>query len=343
MNDDALMSNTLILRLLLAMLVLLVGGAGWAQMPAPGTVPERSISEWLMRMHEASRRRAYTGTFVVSSGGQMATSRIWHVCDGDKQLERVESLTGTPRSTFRRNEEVVTFSPQTRVAVSEKREALGLFPHWLRSPDSAIDQFYRARSEGGDRVAGFDTDVLTLHPRDKLRFGYRVWSEKKSGLVVKLQTLDPDERVLEQVAFSDLQLDAPVSMHKLAQMMNKTEGYKVETPALARTTAAAEGWQLKSPVPGFKPVSCYRRPVAGAQAPEVAVQWIFSDGLASVSLFLEIFDSRRHLQEGQLSMGATQTLARRLGEPGDGWWLTAVGEVPMQTLNAFAQAIERKR
>lgn len=339
------MRNTLILRWLLAMLMLLVGGAGRAQTPEPGAASERSISEWLMRMHEASRRRAYTGTFVVSSGGQMATSRIWHVCDGDKQLERVESLTGTPRSTFRRNEEVVTFSPQTRVAVSEKREALGLFPHGLSSPDSAIDQFYSARSEGSDRVAGFDTEVLTLRPRDPLRFGYRVWSEKKTGLVVKLQTLDADERVLEQVAFSDLQLDAPVSMHKLTQMMNKTEGYKVETPALARTTAAAEGWQLKSPVPGFKPVSCYRRPMAGApaQAPEVAVQWIFSDGLASVSLFLESFDPRRHLQEGQFSAGATQTLVRRLGERDGGWWLTAVGEVPMQTLQAFAQGLERKR
>lgn len=341
MNNEALMSNSPILRWLLALL-LLAGGAGRAQTPEPAAAPERSISEWLMRMHEASRRRAYIGTFVVSAGGQMATSRIWHVCDGDRQIERVESLTGTPRSTFRRNEEVVTFSPQTRVAVSEKREVLGLFPHWLRSPDSAIDQFYSARSEGSGRVAGFDADVLTLHPRDKLRFGYRVWSEKKTGLVVKLQTLDPDGRVLEQVAFSDLQLDAPVSMHKLTQMMDKTEGYKVETPGLVKTSAAAEGWQLKNPVPGFTPVSCYRRPMAGAQAPELAVQWIFSDGLASVSLFLETYDPRRHLQEGQFSAGATQTLVRRLGERG-GWWLTAVGEVPMQTLHAFAQGIERKR
>ena len=66
---------------------------------------ERSVSDWLMRMHEASRRRAYMGTFVVSAGSNMATSKIWHVCDGEQQMERVESLTGAPRATFRRNED----------------------------------------------------------------------------------------------------------------------------------------------------------------------------------------------------------------------------------------------
>jgi sigma-E factor negative regulatory protein RseB len=74
------------------------------------------------------------------------------------------------------------------------------------------------------------------------------------------------------------------------------------------------------------------------------VQWVFSDGLATVSLFVESFDRQRHLQEGAVAMGATQTLTRRLGSKGDGgWWLTAVGEVPIQTLQAFAQGLERRR
>ena len=69
------------------------------------------------------------------------------------------------------------------------------------------------------------------------------------------------------------------------------------------------------------------------------MQWIFSDGLASVSLFVEAYDHHRHAQEGMVSMGATQTLTRRL----DAWWLTAVGEVPAQTLKAFAQGLERRK
>lgn len=301
-----------------------------------------------MRMHDASRKRAYTGTFVVSSAsGNLSSARIWHVCEGDQQMERVEALTGVPRSTFRHNDQVITFFPQTQVARTERRESLGLFPNLLKSSDSAIDEFYAARQVGSDRVAGFDASVVQLKPKDKLRYGYRIWSEKKSGLVVKLQTLDTDGRVLEQAAFSDLQIDAPVKMGTLVHMMGDTAGYKVVTTELVKTTAAAEGWSLKNPVAGFKPMSCYKRPMAadgGAiGAADNTLQWVFSDGLASVSLFVEAYDPSRHTREAHLVMGATQMLTRHLSGPTGDWWITVVGEVPLQTLKAFAQSLERTK
>lgn len=300
------------------------------------------IAEWLTRMHEASRKRAYIGTFVVSAGSNMSSARIWHICDGTQQMERVESLNGAPRSTFRRNDEVVTFMPETKTAIAERREALGLFPQLLASPDSSIAQFYTARQTGVERVAGYDAEVVLLQPKDNLRFGYRIWNEKKSGLVVKLQTLDVDGKVVEQVAFSELQLNAPVSMTKLAQMMGNTEGYRIERPEVVKTSAAAEGWLLKNPVPGFRSMSCHRRPGAsGEAASDKTMQWVFSDGLASVSLFVEAFDRRRHAQEGVSASGATHTLTRRLVDKGGEWWLTVVGEAPFSTLQAFSQGLER--
>lgn len=305
-----------------------------------GKHPERSVSEWLVRMHEASRLRSYIGTFVVlSNSGNMSSARIWHACEGDQQIERVESLTGAPRSVFRRNEEVITFLPESRVVRAEKRESAGMFPNLLKASESSIPQFYAARPLGTDRVAGFEADVVQLAPKDNLRFGYRIWSEKKSGLVVKLQTVNSQGTVLEQVAFSELQLDAPVRAGKLSQMMSATEGWRVEKPDTQKTSADAEGWHLKSPVAGFQPVNCYKRPGTAASVPEGTMQWVFSDGLAAVSLFVEPYDRQRHVHEGLFASGATQTLTRRI----DDWWLTAVGEVPQRTLNAFAQSLERRK
>jgi sigma-E factor negative regulatory protein RseB len=309
---------------------------------------QRSVGDWLMRMHEASRKRAYTGTFVVSSSsGNLSSARIWHVCEGNQQMERVEALTGTPRSTFRRNDQVVTFFPQARIVKTERRESLGLFPNLLKSDDSALDQFYSARQAGSGRVAGFDASVVQLTPKDKLRFGYRIWSEKKTGLVVKLQTLDIDGRVLEQAAFSDLQIDAPVKMSALVQMMGDTAGYKVIPTELVKTTPAAEGWTLRNPVAGFKSMSCYDRPMAGdgdaGGASANTLQWVFSDGLASVSLFVEAYDPRHHAKEAHLTMGATQMLTRHLSGPAGDWWVTAVGEVPLQTLKTFVENLERTK
>jgi sigma-E factor negative regulatory protein RseB len=323
-----------------AQTALLPAAQGSRSAPAAVQAPERSVGEWLLRMHDAARQRSYIGTFVVSSNnGGMASARIWHACEGDIQAERVESLTGAPRSVFRRNEQVVTFLPESRVVRTERRESLGIFTNLLKSSDSSIPEFYTARRVGAERVAGFEADVVQLAPKDNLRFGYRIWSEKKSGLVVKLQTVDAEGNVLEQSAFSELALDAPVRVDKLSQMMGATEGWRVERADAAKTSPEAEGWQLRSPVPGFKPVSCYKRPIAGAGAPEGTMQWIFSDGLAAVSLFVESYDRQRHVQEGLFSSGATQTLTRRMQD----WWLTAVGEVPPQTLRAFAQSLERRK
>ena len=310
-----------------------------AQTTAPAATETRSINDWLTRMHEASRQRAYQGTLVVSAGSAMSASRIWHVCDGVQQMERVETLTGAPRTTLRRNSDVITFAPETKTAWVEKRESLGLFPELLRTPRNAIPAFYDVRETGVDRVAGHKADRIEIVPRDELRFGYRIWAEKKSGLVVKMQTLGEQGAVLEQVAFSELQLDAPVRMDKLSQQMNDTKGYDVQRSVQKKTTPDAEGWRLKEPVPGFASMSCYTRGGAAGSTDIPGMQWVFSDGLASVSLFVEAFDPRRHGEEKVASVGATHSVTRRL----DNHWLTVLGEVPPATLRRFADALERTR
>ncbi len=314
-----------------------------AAIPA-ASAPDRDLTAWLARLQEGPRRRAYAGTYVVSaSSGALSSARIWHVCDGSQQMERVESLTGQPRTTFRRNDEVLTFHSNEKRAVAEKREAPGLFPNRVIPGEPSIAEHYTLQPLASERVAGHEADGVQLVPKDPWRYGYRVWSEKKTGLVMKLQTVDASGRVLEQSAFSELQLDAPVKMDQLARMMASMGGYRVEKADVVRTTAAAEGWSIRSTVPGFQPTTCLKRPALAGQAPGM-LQWVFSDGLASVSLFVARFDPPRHHREGAATMGATQSLTRRWPERNDGeWWLTVVGEVPMQTLQAFAQGLERRK
>lgn len=315
-----------------------------AQTSAAGS--DRSVAEWLLRMHDASKNRAYQGTFVVTSPLGMSSAKIWHACTGTEQYERVETLTGPQRSTLRHNQNVITFMPETRTARTESRETLGFFaggPGAVGGVQAGIGDYYQAKTIGSERVAGLDADVVQLSARDSLRFGYRVWSEKKTGLVVKLQTLDEANRVLEQAAFSELQLDAPVRIRSLAAMMHNTQGYKVESAQLMKTTAAAEGWSLRGNVPGFLATSCHKRlstqgTIGQSGTPDDGMQWVFSDGMASVSLFVEAFDPKRHTQEGSVILGATHSLTRRL----DAYWLTAMGEVPLATLRAFAAGLQRR-
>jgi sigma-E factor negative regulatory protein RseB len=301
---------------------------------------QRSVSEWLSRMQQASRVPSYVGTFVVSSsGGAMSSARIWHVRQGNVELERVETLTGSPRAIFRRNDEVVTFLPQSHTVKTEWSGAGGgMSNRFAVDALGLMTDFYTVRQIGQERVAGVTADIVQLSPRDSLRFGYRIWSEQRTGLAIKTETFDSAGHVLEQAAFSELRLDAPVKASTLQRMMGDTKGYKVEPSERVPSSAESEGWRMKNAMPGFRQQNCYRREVAMG---EQVVHWIFSDGLATVSLFIEPFQAERHVREGVAVMGATHALTRRLTATDKHWWITAMGEVPASTLGAFIDNLER--
>lgn len=335
-----------VLRCLGALCLLGTGAAAFASGPNAGSTitqarpaggEQPAIGAVLERAREAARKKTYVGTFVVlSANGAMASSRIWHLSDpGGQQFERMESLTGTPRLVFRRDNEVTTYLPETRQARSEQRDSFGLFPHLPRVPESDLGAFYSVNAVGSERVAGFDTDVMQLMPRDGLRYGYRLWFERKTGFAVQLQTVDRQGHMLEQAAFSDLQFDAPLRAEKMQHGIGNTGGWQIEKLQRIRTSAATEGWLVRVAVPGFEPMDCYKR---SADAPVGAVQWIFSDGLATVSLFIEPYGSKPR-QEWRSAAGMTQMVGRRVAND---WWVTALGEVPVQTLDAFAASLERR-
>jgi sigma-E factor negative regulatory protein RseB len=301
---------------------------------------ERSVHEWLSIMHEGGRKKTYLGTYVVTTNQGTSSARIWHVCDGTQQMERVDVLSGAPRTTIRHNDQVVVYTPHDKVAVVEKRESLGLFSDILRT--AAIPEHYVAKLMHTDRVAGLETQVLELKSRDSWRFSLRAWVEKASGLVIKLQTLDLGGQVLEESAFSEIDLRAPVKMENLAKQMktntDESRGVKVIRPDVVKTEAAALGWTSRAAVPGFKPVSCIQRKAAQSSQPEV-MQWVFSDGLATFSIFAQPFDARRHGVEMMAQSGATQIYGRKL----QGWWLTLMGDVPMATLKAYSDGLDFKK
>jgi sigma-E factor negative regulatory protein RseB len=330
-------------RICLTLLWGLAGSMALAQSP-PANKADAQVSQWLMRLHAAANKMAYSGTFVVNAGDNMSSSRIWHVCDEQAQMERVEALTGESRITLRRNNEVLTLLPERQLAIAETRESLTLFPNWLHQADSSIAQFYRLLPQGQQRLAGLMADVVQLAPVDALRFGYRVWTEQKTGVVMKLQTLDSAQNLLEQAAFSELQLASSLSMGQLLAMMQATQGYRVVRPQMLQTSAEQEGWVFKQVAPGFKPMNCHKPAVTSSPSsrPKDTLQCVFSDGLASVSLFIETYDAAQHakpLAHADFTMGATHMLNQRLGA----WWLTAVGEVPRQTLAVFVSHLERKK
>jgi sigma-E factor negative regulatory protein RseB len=331
------------------LLALTILGALCSFMPLAGAQPAsqpspepKEVRAWLMRIHEAASHRNFQGTFVVSAGGAVSSARIAHFCEGPNQFERIDSLDGQTRHVFRHNEVVHTLWPQARVAMVEQRDLVNSFPALLQVGDDGIADFYEVRQTGIDRVAGHEASVLLVRPRDNLRYGYRLWAEKTSGLLLRADVLGDKGELLETSAFSDVAINVKSQPEAVLLPMRKLDGYRIVKPSLTPTKLDAEGWALRQMVPGFRQVSCVKRPLEDADqsaGAAEALQTIFSDGLTYVSVFIEPFSPERHTRQMLTTIGATQTLMRRQGD----WWITVVGDVPAATLKAFAGGLERKK
>ena len=323
------------------------------------------------RVQASTQQRSFVGTYVVSSGGAMSTSRIVHYSNGREQIDKIESLDGQMQRIYRHNELVHILWPQTHEASIEARDLMGRWPGPLSSPSSAASATapaspataldspstsYEAIAGRDDRVAGYEAQIVTLKPKDAWRYGQRWWLERETGLLLRNDLLGPKGEVLESAGFSELQIGAKLQPQSLLQEMNRLQGYRVQQAPYKKTSLDQEGWALKRPVPGFKPHACVRR--AGPTTPSpankeprarlasgghssqepVMVQAIYTDGLTHVSLFIEPYDASRHSSAVHpATIGATQVVTRREGD----WWITAVGEVPSATLQAFSQGLEQ--
>jgi len=318
----------------------------WAQGQRPGSaaVEPAEVRAWLTRIHNAASQRNFIGTLVVSvAGGPVSSTRVAHFVEGGTQLERSESLDGQARHVFRVNGTVQTVWPENRVAMVEQRDSVNNFPALLQGGDDRITEFYELRSEGLDRVAGHEASVLLLSPRDGHRYGYRLWAEKATGLLLRADVLNEQGKMLETSAFSDVAIGVKGQPDSVLLPMKKLDGYRVLRPTLQPAKLEAEGWVFKALVPGFKQVSCVKRAMAlnsnAEPAAAPAVQAIFSDGLTYVSVFIEPDAPERQLRDGLTVSGATRTFRKRHGE----YWVTVVGDVPQSALNAFYGALERRK
>jgi len=315
--------------------------------PASAASPAQGheVRAWLLRIHEAASHRNFQGTFVVSGGGAVSSARIAHFAEGKNEFERSESLDGQARYVYRHNSVVHTLWPGSRVALVEQRTIQSSFPALLQAGEDRIVDFYDVHAQGIGRVAGHEANLLLVKPKDSLRYGYRLWADRHSGLLLRADVLGENNEIVESSAFSDVAIDVNPQPDSVLQPMKRLEGYRILRPVLIPTQLETEGWMMSSLVPGFRQVSCVQRPMEGiAVVSKTAVeqpvlQTIYSDGLTYVSVFIEPFNPQRHTRQLVTSVGATQTLMRQHGD----WWVTVVGDVPAATLRQFAKRLERKK
>lgn len=308
------------------------------------SVAAREGQAWLKKIQAGAQKLNYSGTFVYQQADQMRTSRITHLVDGKNETEKLEILDGKPREYIRRNEEISYYLPETKTIVTEKRIAPDVFPAIFASNPVEMAEHYNVKKAETGRVAGFECQAVLLEPKDHFRYGYKLWAEKTSGLLLRAQTLNDKNEVVEQIAFTQLSI-GDIDKSRVKSSFTNTGGWRVESATMSQVVIP--DWRIKWVPPGFKKIREMRRLVqdaasnnsasAGARVvPHELSQIVFSDGLAAISVFIEPGTQSR--TEGTRQQGAMNIVGKRHGD----YWLTIVGEVPATAVKKVANSIEYK-
>lgn len=283
--------------------------------------------DWLEVVAFAGHQTDYSGVFVYQYDNRVETSSIIHVTQANGEYEKLESLDGPKREIISHNGKFWGYHNHKMVQIGS-RYGHSSFPSLLPEQLSALEANYRARQLGIERVAGYNTQVILLQPLDNLRYPHKIWVHSDSGLLLKAAVLGDDNRVLEQYAFTQLQLGGKIDRSWVKECEAAGADAKVpsDDEAVQSIKPIKSGWVADMLPSGFKKTLEIQRKMHDKHAP--VTQMVFSDGLSSISIFIEPNDKDDDDEDGLSSRGAVNLYHKVL----DQHLITVVGEVPPRTV-----------
>lgn len=307
------------------------------------------LFDMLKRMSEADQEQNYQGTFILRKSDNLSTLRVMHGSDDKGVWETLEALNGEPRKVVRRNNKVVSVFPARElVTIRLNARKQPLHPQLPENIDQ-LELFYSINQLPDDRIANHQTLVVDLLPNDKLRYGYRYWVDKNTGMLLRCDLVAEDDKIVEQMMFTSIdylaQAPAPTFdlkqfEHYRQQLLDEPKvDVKHSAPLQWTINTLPKGFMLTQSTMRYSRSSATKSSVAENAADQKSSQpnllhLVYSDGLASVSVFIEKNQGgEKHLQ-GASTMGAVNAF----GNPVEDYFVTVVGEVPVKTVRAMAQS-----
>jgi sigma-E factor negative regulatory protein RseB len=329
-------------QLLALILISAAACAARAADPAPASVPGASApaaapADWLERMNAALTTRNYDGTFSHWHAGRVELLRIIHRVQDGEVSERLASLDGSGREFIRTGSSLACYLPDKRTVLVEQRpreQPLVDFP----TVNDQTARFYDIHEVGRTRINRRKTHVITVEPRDEYRYGYRLWIDDSTAMPLKTQLCDARGNVIEQIVFASLSLPARIPDSAFKPEVS-TEGFQwlrnAPAPRLP-PAAAALAWNAMQLPPGFRMAMRAAQVMPGSSAP--VDHLVFTDGVASVSVFVEV--QRIPADQSPVAQSAAVGSSSAFSTVVDGHKITAVGEVPPATVQFIATQVK---
>lgn len=298
---------------------------------------DQHIENWLQKMHHAAHMLNYTGRFVYQQDKQLTLMSITHAVGKNGEREKLVSMDENGREVIRDGDRVTCILPDSRSVMVEKSSTKVNFPPVFPVSLEQLKGQYTFRIGGDDKIAGQQALRISIMPSDDYRYGHRLWVDKKTGLLLKTQLFDETGKLLEQFMFTQIQYlnKVPESLLKPRVTDKGYTWYEAQDSDEPEDKDQPNGWLVQELPRGFiNDMTRYHRKAGNTSVEHL----MFSDGLASVSVFIEKDKSKKSSFVGNTKMGAMNAYGRMLGD----YHITTVGEVPRKTVRMIGQSVVYK-
>ncbi|MEO8672451.1 MAG: MucB/RseB C-terminal domain-containing protein [Tahibacter sp.] len=311
----------------------LLGAGLWLSLACNAALADEASApqQLLARMSRALRELDYQGSMVYQHDGRVDALRLFHAA-GDPERERLSSLNGPPREVVRRGGEVVCFQRDgstISLTSSGTRSLIPLAPNLASS--SVIGTGYVPVAGPVDRVAGFSAQIVELRPRDEFRYGYRLWLDRKSDLLLRADLMGSNGQALEQVMFVNLEVGITPNEQDMAAPLGEMPTGSLESER--NLQMPGERWRIRDLPVDFALIA---RTALPGDADGAAEHLLYGDGIANVSVYVERVASSGVNSVGFGARGALNVYTRTLGN----YSVTVLGSVPAITVERLGRSLE---
>jgi len=305
--------------------------------PAGGAFASEADDARLMldRMSTAMSQMSYQGTFVYVRGDEVETMRITHVSDRHGVRERLVAISGPQREILRDSNGVRWVLADDSSVFEDQGYNHAFFPELPVDQHGSTETSYSLKVGDETRIAGQQARNLKVIPHDNYRYGYDLWLEERSGLLLKWELIGNEGKPIATMMFTDIRFGSEVDINELqpGSQLKKFKTVESRLPSGRGGANSTPAWQPDSLPPGFKLTSHRRFGEAGQGIYE---HLVYSDGLAVVSVYIENIKPDSDIRTGMSRLGTTHAFSRKTG----GMLITVIGDVPDVTVKFIGDAVQ---
>jgi sigma-E factor negative regulatory protein RseB len=292
-------------------------------------------AEWLSGMSRVVADLDYEGTVIRRQNGKAEALKVVHKVVEGVIYERLVSQEGNGLEIVRIGDEVHCILPDRKTVLVEQWNNQSTLFTALPGGDVGFSGHYDLSVVREERVAGRAAVLIAVRPHDQFRFGHRLWLDRQTAFPLRTELVDPNGELIEEIKFADIRLGEMVSIDAVTPSLSLEDFTWYSEPARSAPVPVESEWVCDDLPPGFKVVSTTAEKLPATEKPVTHI--VYSDGLAAVSVFVGMRSQETIAERSRIGSSSSYSTLR------DDHQITAVGEVPQETVQRIALSMRQAR